>query len=416
MPTNKEITKTAAVIGSGPAGLMAAEILSLGGVHVNLFDAMPSAGRKFLMAGKGGMNITHSEPYELFLSRYGYRQNYIKPVLDQFGPIDLRKWVESFGIGTFVGTSGRVFPADMKAAPLLRAWLHRLRQSGVHFFMRHRWTGWIENESNCLQFVTPNGEQRIRYDALVLALGGASWPQLGSTGAWVPLLQQHDITLIPFKPANCGFQVDWSEHFRNRFSGKPLKSVSLSLITNDGNEISQAGECVITRDGVEGSLIYSLSSLLRDTIASNGEAVIVLDLLPDRSLEYVLERLTQPRGKVSMANHLRKKLGIQGVKAGILRELLPGEVFKDADKLSSAVKALKLRLVAVNPIEEAISCAGGVPFEILNDQLMIRRLPGVFCAGEMLDWEAPTGGYLLSGCFATGQAAGFGALAWLNRN
>lgn len=413
MPRHDLARAAVAVIGGGPAGLMAAEVLSRHGIRVQLFDAMPSVGRKFLMAGKGGMNITHSEPYDLFLSRYGDRQAHIQPLLDRFGPDALRNWLQELGIDTFIGTSGRVFPVDMKAAPLLRAWLHRLRLKGVEFYMRHQWTGWAGEGTDTLRFNTPAGERCISSLAAILALGGASWPQLGSTGAWAPLLQERGVRVEPFKPANCGFRVQWSDHFRRRFAGEPLKSVALRLVTQKGKAISQTGEFVITQDGVEGSLIYAVSSLLRDSIVSTGEAVIELDLMPGRSLDDLIGKLSQPQGKLSLANHLRKRLGLQGVKAALLREQVPAPDLKDPARLGAALKGLKVRLTAPSPIEEAISCGGGVPFEALNENLMLRSLPGVFCAGEMLDWEAPTGGYLLSACFATGRAAGLGALAWL---
>ena len=408
------LPKTVAVIGGGPAGLMAAEVLIEAGIKVDLYDAMPSVGRKFLMAGKGGMNISHSEPYDKFLSRYGARRIYIKSFLDEFTPQALRDWLQELGIETFIGSSGRVFPVNMKAAPLLRAWLHKLRVAGVNFHMRHRWLGWIEDENTTLNFATPEGERKIKVDAVILALGGASWPKLGSTGAWVPLLARRGALVAPLKPSNCGFDVTWTEHFRNRFSGQPLKSVCVSFSNAEGVDIRQQGELVVTANGLEGGVIYSLSALLREEIAATGFAVIHVDLLPDKELPLLIEKMSQTRGKNSLANHLRKRIGIDGVKAGLLREIVSASDFDDPVRLCSAIKALPVKLIATRPIDEAISSAGGVVFEALDEHLMIRSMPGVFCAGEMLDWEAPTGGYLLSACFATGRAAGLGVLASLN--
>ena len=393
---------------------MAAEVLIEAGIKVDLYDAMPSVGRKFLMAGKGGMNISHSEPYDKFLSRYGARRTHIKPFLDEFTPQALRDWLQNLGIETFIGSSGRVFPVDMKAAPLLRAWLHKLRGAGVNFHMRHRWLGWIEDENTTLNFATPEGERKIKVDAVILALGGASWPKLGSTGAWVPLLARRGALVVPLKPSNCGFDVAWTEHFRNRFSGQPLKSVCVSFSNAEGVDIRQQGELVVTANGLEGGVIYSLSALLREEIAATGFAVIHVDLLPDKELPLLIEKMSQTRGKNSMANHLRKRIGIEGVKAGLLREIVSASDFDDPVRLCSAIKALPVKLIATRPIDEAISSAGGIAFEALDEHLMIRSMPGVFCAGEMLDWDAPTGGYLLSACFATGRAAGLGVLASLN--
>ncbi|WP_019139811.1 TIGR03862 family flavoprotein [Noviherbaspirillum massiliense] len=401
-----------AVIGGGPAGLMAAEVLSRGGARVDVYDAMPSVGRKFLLAGKGGMNITHSEPIEPFLSRYGARRAQIAPLLRDFGPGALRAWVHGLGIDTFVGTSGRVFPTDMKAAPLLRAWLHRLREAGVHFHMRHRWLGWCDGGQE-LRFATPEGEIHAQPAATVLALGGASWARLGSDGAWVPLLQQHDVAVAPLQPSNCGFDVGWSEHFRTRFAGHPLQSVAIGLPDPQGTLRWRQGQFVITETGVEGSLIYALSARLRDEIAAAGEAVIHLDLAPGKPLSRITEEVAHPRGSRSMSSHLQSRVGIAGVKAGLLRECLPASDFADPARLAAAIKALPLRLVAPRPIDEAISSAGGVTFESLDERLMLQNTPGVFCAGEMLDWEAPTGGYLLTACFASGRTAGLGALHWL---
>lgn len=400
-----------AVIGAGPAGLMAAEVLSQAGFQVTVYDAMPSAGRKFLMAGKGGMNITHAEPFEQFVARYGSSQSQLEPLLKSFPPNELRAWIKSFGIETFVGSSGRVFPTEMKAAPLLRAWLHRLRASCVQFRMRHRWLGWA---ADGLRFATPSGEVIVKTDATILALGGGSWPQLGSNGAWTNILAQREISISSLKPSNCGFEVAWSEHFRQRHAGEPIKSVIVNFRNDQGQHFSQQGELTIADYGLEGGLIYALSALLRDEIAGSGSATITLDLVPDRSVENIRERLASPRGKDSLSNLLRKKLGITGAKAALLREALSPAELKDPNLLAGALKALPITLNASRPLAEAISSAGGIDFAELNDNLMLRKLPGVFCAGEMLDWEAPTGGYLLTACFASGRAAGFGAVAWLN--
>lgn len=405
---NNEVPPTVAIIGGGPAGLMAAEVLSHAGVKVDLYDAMPSVGRKFLMAGKGGLNISHAEDFETFLSRYAARRGHLEPMLTNFSPDALRAWVQGLGFDTFVGSSGRVFPTEMKAAPLLRAWLQRLRRAGVVFHVRHRWLGWADN--NLLRFATPQGEQLIKADAVLLALGGGSWARLGSTGAWVELLQQRGVEVAPLKPANCGFDVDWSEHFRSRFAGQPLKSVQLSY-----GDFQQRGDLIATATGVEGGLIYTASARLRDSCAATESAVIHLDLLPDKDVSVLVAKLAQPRGKDSMANHLRKRLGITGVKAGLLRELLPVDIFNNPENLALAIKALPIKLLAPRPIDEAISTAGGVTFEAVDKQLMIKNVAGVFCAGEMLDWEAPTGGYLLTACFASGRTAGEGVLKWLQQ-
>jgi len=411
LPADSVRARSAVVIGGGPAGLMAAEVLTQGGARVDLFDAMPSVGRKFLMAGRGGLNLTHSEPSELFLSRYGARRAQIKPLLEAFGPAALRSWVRELGVDTFVGSSGRVFPTGMKAAPLLRAWLRRLREGDVNFHMRHRWCGW--DESGALRFATPQGGRSVHADTLVLALGGGSWARLGSTGAWVPLLAQRGVPIAALRPSNCGFDVGWSEHFRTRFAGHPVKTVTVTFTDSNGIAYRQQGEFVVTATGVEGGLIYALSARLRDGIAATGSAVIHLDLAPGKELQRLIEELSRPRGSRSLANHLRNRLGIEGVKAGLLRELVPAPDFTHPARLAAAIKTLPLRLIAARPLDEAISSAGGVTFEALDGRLMIRALPGVFCAGEMLDWEAPTGGYLLTACFASGRAAGLGALAWL---
>ena len=392
---------------------MAAEAANSAGAQVDVYDAMPSAWRKFLMAGKGGLNLTHAEPIEPFLSRYGARRIWLEPLLAGFGPEALRAWARGLGVETFVGSSGRVFPSGMKAAPLLRAWLHRLRGAGVRFHMRHRWTGWNSGDPGALRFVTPQGEHSVRPDAVVLALGGGSWARLGSTGAWVPLLAAHGVRVEALRPANCGFDVGWSEHFRARHAGAPVKPVVLVHDDPAGTTRRQQGEFVITATGVEGGLIYAHSAQLRDEIEARGSALLHLDLAPGRDPARLAADLSRPRGSSSMANHLRRRAGIDGVKAGLLRELLPAADFADPARLAAAIKALPLRLIAPRPLDEAISSAGGVAFEELDQRLMIRALPGVFCAGEMLDWEAPTGGYLLTACFASGRAAGAGAAAWL---
>jgi uncharacterized flavoprotein (TIGR03862 family) len=422
-----------AVIGGGPAGLMAAEVLAAGGASVDLFDAMPSVGRKFLLAGKGGLNLTHGEPFERFVERYGTRRSEIEPLLASFGPAELRAWAQGLGIATFVGSSGRVFPADLKAAPLLRAWLHRLRSSGVRFHMRHRWLGWAvddaaddaadETADSRLRFATPLGESLVAADAVVLALGGASWSRLGSDGAWVEPLTARGVTIAPLQPSNCGFHVarpaadgtlapGWTEHFRTRFAGAPLKNVALSLEGDDG-AAKQSGEFVVTETGVEGSLVYALSGPARERIARDGHATLWLDLLPAHAAEQVRAEVARPRGSRSLGTHLKSRLGLSGVKAALLYELLPRPVIDDAVQLAAAIKALPLTWSQARPIDEAISTAGGVRFEVLRPGLMLDALPGVFCAGEMLDWEAPTGGYLLTACFASGAAAARGALAHL---
>ncbi|WP_133651105.1 TIGR03862 family flavoprotein [Paraburkholderia flava] len=411
---------SAAVIGAGPAGLMAAEALSQRGIAVDVYDAMPSAGRKFLMAGKGGMNITHSEPLEQFVERYGARRAQIAPLLDSFGPDALRDWLRALGVETFVGSSGRVFPTDMKAAPMLRAWLHRLKESGVRFHMRHRWTGWdVATKDNAtshtLRFATPDGEKHIDANTFVLATGGASWPRLGSDAAWVPLVAAHGVPVAPLQPANCGFDAPWSDYFRERFAGQPLKPVALTVTDVDKKVHYRKGEFVLTATGVEGSLIYAFSSPIRERLLADGEVTVHLDLAPGLTVARVEQEVGRPRGSRSLSTHLQGRVGIAGAKFGLLRECLSKEAFTDTALLARAIKALPLRLTAARPIEEAISSAGGIPFDALDADLMIRRTPGAFCAGEMLDWEAPTGGYLLTACFATGRTAGEGAAAYLAR-
>jgi uncharacterized flavoprotein (TIGR03862 family) len=400
-----------AVIGGGPAGLMAAEIISGAGWPVDLFDAMPSVGRKFLLAGRGGLNLTHSEPGDRFLSRYGTRREQVGKWLEGFGPEQLRRWAGELGIETFVGSSGRVFPREMKAAPLLRAWLHRLRAAGVTVRARHRWLGW--DATGALRFATPAGETKVGAGATVLALGGGSWARLGSDGAWVALLRQRGVGVAPLRPANCGFDVAWSEYLRSRFAGTPVKSVAMSFVASDGSPSRREGEFVITRHGIEGSLIYSLSAPLRDCIEATGSALLQVDLAPGRTPRRLAEDLSHPRGRDSLANHLRRRAGIDGVKAALLREFATPEQLAGKETLAALIKALPIRLLAPRPLDEAISSAGGIEFSAVDENLMLRDLPGTFCAGEMLDWEAPTGGYLLTACLAGGRAAGLGALRWL---
>jgi hypothetical protein len=404
----QHIAPRVAIIGGGPAGLMAAEVLAQGGVRVELFDAMPSVGRKFLLAGVGGMNITHSEAKPAFLARYGERREEIARLLAEFDADALRAWIHGLGIDTFVGTSGRVFPADMKAAPLLRAWLKRLRELGVQIHTRHRWLGW--RDDGALRIATPNGETTVQADATLLALGGASWARLGSDGAWVPLLQARGIAITPLQASNCGFEVaGWSPLLQGKFAGAPLKNVSLRL----DEEAPRLGEFVLTAGGVEGSLVYALSEPIRERINNQGSATVHLDLLPQSPLAKLQGALAKPRGSHSLAKHLHRQVGIDGVKAALLRELAPADCFADPARLAAALKALPLTLVKPRPLDEAISTAGGVAFEALDARLMLKQLPGVFCAGEMLDWEAPTGGYLLTACFASGRTAGLGMLEWL---
>ncbi len=404
--TEQNSLPTAVVIGGGPAGLMAAEQLAEGGVAVTVYDGMRSVGRKFLLAGRGGLNITHSEPFEQFVGRYGRAQPHLQPFLTNFGPDDLRAWVHELGIDTFVGTSGRVFPAEMKAAPLLRAWLRRLRAAGATFQMQHRWLGW--DEAGALRLATPDGEKLVQADVVILALGGGSWPRLGSDGGWVPLLQARGVEIAPLLPANCGFEVAWSDYFRQKFAGVPVKTAVLHHQT-----FQQRGEFVITETGVEGSLIYAASAQLRDDLLANGRTTFILELLPDRTEAEIAQSLAKSRGSRSMASHLQSRLRLKGVKVGLLREMVPAAAFADPHQLAAAIKALPVTLTGIRPLAEAISTAGGITFAALDDALMLRALPGVFCAGEMLDWEAPTGGFLLTACFATGRAAGLGALDWL---
>lgn len=390
---------------------MAAEVISQHGVQVDLYDAMPSVGRKFLMAGKSGLNLTHAEPMDAFLSRYGVARAVLEPVIHSFGPQALRDWAQGLGIDTFVGSSGRVFPDEMKAAPLLRAWLHRLREAGVRFHMRHQWLGFATDRS--LRFMTPTGETLISADATVLALGGGSWARLGSTGAWVSILSQLGIPVMPLQASNCGFDISWSDHLRERFAGEPVKSVTLTFTDLAGVVQHKQGDFVISQYGIEGSLVYAFAAAIRDVIARAGRATIYLDLLPAMSSDRIIEKLSQARGKRSLSEHLRRQVGITGVKLALLHELVAKDIFTDPRQLAAMIKALPLTCERPRPIDEAISTAGGVSFDALDAHLMLRNLPGVFCAGEMLDWDAPTGGYLLTACFASGYVAGQGVVKTL---
>jgi uncharacterized flavoprotein (TIGR03862 family) len=396
-------SRTAAVIGGGPAGLMAAEVLSAAGVAVTVYDRMPSVGRKFLMAGRGGLNLTHSEDLEGFLARYGAARRNLQPVVEAFTPAALVAWAEGLGQETHVGSSGRVFPKSHKASPLLRAWLGRLQAQGVEVRTRHDWLGW--DASGALRFATPDGEVVVSPDATILALGGASWPKLGSTGGWTELLANDGVAVAPLRPANVGFDVAWSEVFRDRFQGQPLKNVGVSF---EGQ--TARGDAMITREGIEGGAIYALSAPLRDAVAATGSAILEIDLRPDQTVGQLTARLAVPRGGQSMTNYLRKAAHLSPVEINLLREAHGVELALTAGGLARAIKVAPIRLTGVRPVERAISTAGGVAFSEVDDGLMLRARPGVFVAGEMLDWEAPTGGYLLQACFATGVAAANAAL------
>lgn len=389
---------------------MAAEAALAAGVAVDLYEAKGSVGRKFLIAGRGGLNLTHSDPPARFASRYRARAAEVGEWLREFGPERLRAWALALGIETFVGSSGRVFPLDQKAAPLLRAWLRRLRDQGLRVHVRHRWLGW--SPCGALRFETPEGEQLVAAEGTVLALGGGSWPQLGSDGAWVPSLRARQVDVRPLEAANCGFDADWTPAFAQRFAGAPVKPGWLAL---DGDEAMRQGEFVVTASGVEGSLVYALSAPIRERIAREGSALLRLDLAPGRTQERLAQDLARPRAGRSFSEYLRRSAGVTGVRAGLLRELCPQAPQLAAGELAATLKAAPLRLLRARPLAEAISSAGGVALEALDEQLMLRDCPGVFCAGEMLDWEAPTGGYLLAACFASGERAGRAAARWLQR-
>jgi uncharacterized flavoprotein (TIGR03862 family) len=400
-----------AIIGGGPAGLMAAEAARAAGVAVHVYDAMGSVGRKFLLAGKGGLNLTHAEPFERFAQRYGTRQADVTRWLQTFDVERLRAWAQGLQVETFVGSSGRVFPRDLKAAPLLRGWLRRLRASGVNFHMHHRWLGW--DADGALRFATAQGERAVTADALVLALGGASWPQLGSDGAWVTPMAAAGIAIAPLQPANCGFEITWSKHLTSRFGGAPLKPVVAHWTDRRGAVQQRQGECVLSEYGIEGSLVYAIGAELREQINQRGEACLKLDLVPGYSQAALAARLAAPRGRHSIGDWLRRRAGLDSAKCALVFELTSKTVLADPQALAAQLKALPLRLRAPRPLAEAISTAGGVQLEGLDDELMLRQRPGVFCAGEMLDWEAPTGGYLLTACFASGLLAGRAAARWL---
>lgn len=399
-----------AIIGAGPAGLMAAEVLAEGGATVTVYDAMPSVARKFLMAGRGGLNLTHSEELSSFLLRYREAAAWLQPAIAAFPPQRLRHWCEALGQSTFVGSSGRVFPVAMKASPLLRAWLRRLDAQGVRVELRHRWTGW--DSEGRLAFETPNGPRAMAADATVLALGGASWPRLGSDGDWVPILAAKGVAITVLKPANCGFTVAWSDIFRDRFEGQPLKGIALVF-----GDRSLRGEAVVTRDGIEGGAVYALSAELREAIAQTGEAILHVALRPDLETPDLITRLSAPRGKQSFSNVLRKALQLSPVAIGLLQEAAKSQGLSlsslPPDRLALLISAVPVRLTGTTGLARAISTAGGIAREELDEDFMLKRLPSVFAAGEMLDWEAPTGGYLLQASFATGAAAGRGASKWL---
>jgi uncharacterized flavoprotein (TIGR03862 family) len=397
--------KQVAIIGGGPAGLMAAEILSSLGHAVTVYEAMPTVARKLLMAGKSGLNITHAEEYGQFVTRFGSSGLRLQPIIDAFTPNDLRFWVEGLGQQTFTGTSGRVFPKSMKASPLLRAWLTRLEKQNVRILTRHRWQGFSPTG---LLFHTPDGDVSVSSDAVLLAVGGASWPRLGSDAAWVPWVQEKEIEIAAFRPANCGFDVGWSESFRARFAGAPLKSV----MTTSGAGTYQ-GEFVVTKHGIEGSLVYAHSASLRDALERSGQAGLVVDLAPGRTLERLAHDLDRQAPKDSFSNRLRKATGLTGIKAALLRELIPEVPRLSPPELATLIKALPLPVISPRPIAEAISSAGGIAWDEIDGNFMLKSLPGIFVAGEMIDWEAPTGGYLLTACLATGRAAARGIDDWL---
>jgi len=410
---NEAASPRLTIIGGGPSGLMAAEVACAAGVRVDLYDVMGSVGRKFLLAGKGGLNLTHGEPFAQFVGRYAERRGAVEHWLREFDADALRQWARGLGVETFVGSSGRVFPADLKAAPLLRRWVRRLHAGGVSFHMHHRWLGWADD--GALRFAAPAGEHSVSTDAVVLALGGASWPQLGSDGAWVGPVTAAGIDIAPLQPANCGFELTWSEHLRTRFAGAPLKPLVAHWIDRHGIAQHRQGECVLSEYGIEGSLVYAIGAELREQITARGEAMLFFDLAPGYTQTVLADRLAAPRGKHSLGDWLRRRAGLDAAKCALVFELTDKPTLADPVALAAQIKSLPLRLRAPRPVAEAISTAGGVRLEALDETLMVRKRPGVFCAGEMLDWEAPTGGYLLTACFASGMRAGRGAARWLGR-
>lgn len=399
------MTHPIAIIGGGPAGLMAATVLAEAGQTVHLFERMPSVGRKFLMAGKGGLNLTHSEPRDMFVTRYGKQAERFSHYLEEFGPEDIVAFAKKLGIDTFIGTSGRIFPKDFKAAPLLRSWVRYLRSLGVEFHVRHCWTGF---DGNNPIFDHLGQSKTVECSATILAFGGTSWPKLGSDGGWVPLLEKRGVSVAPLKPSNCGFLVGWSDHLKSKHEGAPVKNIALTF-----NNQRIEGEIVLTEHGLEGTPIYALSASLRDSLERQNAATLTIDLKPDLGHEQIASRLSKPRGKTSLSNFLRKSLKLTPPAIALVMEATSPEQRQDIAKLVDFIKALPITVIGTRPIEEAISSAGGIAFDSLDENLMIKKLPGVFAAGEMLDWEAPTGGYLLQGCFATGVHAAKGIMRYI---
>ncbi|SFV57722.1 NAD(FAD)-utilizing dehydrogenases [hydrothermal vent metagenome] len=398
-----------AIIGAGPAGLMAAHVLSEAGLSPIVFDSMPSAARKFLRAGKGGLNLTHAEEFTLFSSRYFEAEASLAPALKLFSPTAMRSWAQNLGYETFVGSSGKVYPLDKKAAPLLRTWIHQLKENGTEFKMKHSLVSW---EKDIWQFQTPDGLKDYSFDGVILALGGASWPSLGSTGAWVKILSSKDLSISTLKAANMGFNVTWSEVFKEKFAGTPLKNVALSFTDIDGKVQSKLGELLVNENGVEGSLIYTYSKLIREQIEHNAPFSVYLDLFPHRSEDKLVQDLSKSRGKQSLSAFWKRQ-GLSGVTASLLREVLTKEMLNEAALVASTLKKFPLTLESSRPLQEAISTAGGLCFTNLDKHLMLKEFPSVFCVGEMLDWEAPTGGYLLTGVMGQGKQAALGLIRFL---